>query len=161
MNARAQLSQIQRVILANQPRVTRHEIPWDDEQHQARLLQEHQEAEAAQVSYRRRGSHRIMSAGYQLLSETRTPALQRFRRSATVSPIDSLFLFNALSHKLNVRLSEWPLLLMFLVRIQGPEDEMEDEDENEEEEEEEEEDEEDEADAGAEIEIQDGGAMAL
>ena len=63
VNARAQLSQIQRVILANQPRVTRHEIPWDDEQHQARLLQEHQEAEAAQVSYRRRGSHLIMSGG--------------------------------------------------------------------------------------------------
>lgn len=90
VNARAQLSQIQRVILANQPRVTRHEIPWDDEQHQARLLQEHQEAEAAQVSYRRRGSHCIISAAYSFVSDDsdacaaaiswQSPFLQLIRR---------------------------------------------------------------------------------
>ena len=40
----------QRIILANQPRVTRHEIAWDDDLTQEqRLLAEHQAAEAAQV----------------------------------------------------------------------------------------------------------------
>jgi hypothetical protein len=44
--AQPQLDRIQREILAEQPRVTRLEIPWDDEEHEVKMLQEKAMAEA-------------------------------------------------------------------------------------------------------------------
>ena len=63
----------QRIILANQPRVTRHEIAWDDDLTQEqRLLAEHQAAEAAQVRWDKKKQNVAMTCLCIFLSHTHT-----------------------------------------------------------------------------------------
>lgn len=46
LNPHEHIARVQRHILADQPRVTRHEIAWDDEDLQKRWLEQHQHEES-------------------------------------------------------------------------------------------------------------------
>ena len=52
LNPREHIARVQRQILADQPRVTRHEIAWDDEDLQKRWLDQHNQEESQVRTHR-------------------------------------------------------------------------------------------------------------